>query len=431
MGGQATSRDSVMKICLVTNVVSPHLMPFAHAVVNLIGSDNFRYVATVSDYEERKALGWVDKSRPDWVLELGSDEAARLEAAYWSANADVVLSGLRDFTLFEQRAFAGRLTFYMSERWFKPPLNMTRLFHLKYLAMAIRICRLLALPSFYYLPIGVHAENDMKRLVKLLAGKMQLDRIRSKMLLWGYFVERSNSCEPRRYSPNKQIHLPDTTSSSRMTTNSDGASHGAYGHRMCVLWVGRMLKWKHVDTLIEATRVLNATGRAVTLKLVGYGPEEVALRKLAQQQPVVFMQPVPIDNVRGMMRDSDVYVLPSDGGEGWGAVVGEAMEERCAVIATRASGSGATLVKDGENGLLFEACDVEGLVRCLCQLYDDRAYCRRLADAGYETMRSGWCPEVAADRFLATCIALLREHANAAYDKGPLRIASSVCTLRI
>ena len=44
------------------------------------------------------------------------------------------------------------------------------------------------------------------------------------------------------------------------------------------------------------------------------------------------------------MRAHDVYVLSSDGGEGWGAVVNEALEEGMEVFGTTAAGSSATIL---------------------------------------------------------------------------------------
>jgi glycosyltransferase involved in cell wall biosynthesis len=44
------------------------------------------------------------------------------------------------------------------------------------------------------------------------------------------------------------------------------------------------------------------------------------------------------------MREHDVYVLASNGYEGWGAVVSEALEEGMKVIGTYEAGSSATIL---------------------------------------------------------------------------------------
>jgi glycosyltransferase involved in cell wall biosynthesis len=54
------------------------------------------------------------------------------------------------------------------------------------------------------------------------------------------------------------------------------------------------------------------------------------------------------------MREHDVYVLSSNGYEGWGAVVSEALEEGMAVIGTHEAGSSATILPESN---LFHAGD--------------------------------------------------------------------------
>jgi glycosyltransferase involved in cell wall biosynthesis len=120
------------------------------------------------------------------------------------------------------------------------------------------------------------------------------------------------------------------------------------------------------------------------------------------------------------MHQSDVYVLPSDGGEGWGAVLNEAMEEGCAVIATRECGSGETMIKDGENGLLFNAGDVNGLVRCLTRLQDDPELRSKVSASGRKTVVQLWNPEIAAERLLSVCDALLYGRKVPSFTDGPM-----------
>ena len=77
--------------------------------------------------------------------------------------------------------------------------------------------------------------------------------------------------------------------------------------------------------------------------------------------------PVPIAEVRKLMREHDVYVLSSNGYEGWGAVVSEALEEGMVVIGTHEAGSSATILPES---CLFYAGDWRALARLL--LCDDK-----------------------------------------------------------
>jgi glycosyltransferase involved in cell wall biosynthesis len=69
---------------------------------------------------------------------------------------------------------------------------------------------------------------------------------------------------------------------------------------------------------------------------------------------IKFHSPVPINEVRKLMREHDVYVLSSNGYEGWGAVVSEALEEGMSVIGTYEAGSSATILPESN---LFHAGD--------------------------------------------------------------------------
>ena len=133
-----------------------------------------------------------------------------------------------------------------------------------------------------------------------------------------------------------------------------------------VLWVGRMLGLKRVDTIIRAvTRANEALGaRDIVLTLVGDGPEKSALQTLARKldAPVEFRDSVSIAQVRELMRTHDLYVLASNGHEGWGAVVSEALEEGMLCVGTREAGSSATILPATH---LFKAGDVKALARLI------------------------------------------------------------------
>jgi glycosyltransferase involved in cell wall biosynthesis len=407
--------------------VSPHLIPLAKALAARLSPVNFCYVADEKSHAERLTLGWGENKIPEWVLFSKAEQEGSDVAEKWKHDADAILCGKRELDLFEARCQQGKVTCYMSERWFKPPYGMLRMLHPQYLRMALRFCQLLHSPKFFYLPMGVPAAEDLVRMVNFFSffpkwlfrrSPLTIHECRSKLLLWGYFVEPSS-------------HAP---------------MHARKSERLRVLWVGRMLNWKRVDTLIKAVGALLKEGRNIRLTLVGLGPEEPRLRKLAEsinnqqsafgnatindpmnsrtnELPVITIYPpVPIVQVRDLMRQSDVYVLPSDGGEGWGAVVNEAMEEGCVVVASRECGSGATMIEQGQNGLLFKAGSIRELIAWLGRLCDETDFREQLAQGGLKTMRTLWNPDVAAERLVSVCEAARDGRETPHYDKGPLRV---------
>ena len=350
-----------MRMALYTNTISPHQLPLAKELARQAGEGNFRYVYTEVMDEDHGALGWT-LDVPDWCVHAGDDAAQE-----WLEDAEVMLSGLRCFDLFERRAKKGLKNFYMTERWFKPPLGVWRLLHPKYFGYARRLCRLLESGAVVGLPIGIHAARDMARLCGLLHGdlkclfraprpdfeRMPLGRIRlkdggnakkyclDKMRMWGYFVEKGRGKSEERRDESQTR----------------------------VLWVGRMLGLKRVDTIIRAVGEVIArstcSGRLnIALDIYGSGPEEKRLKKFAAKYGdlIKFYPPVPIEQVRKLMREHDVYVLASNAYEGWGAVVSEALEEGMKVIGTYEAGSSATILPEK---CLSHAGDWRRLMRIL------------------------------------------------------------------
>ena len=168
-----------------------------------------------------------------------------------------------------------------------------------------------------------------------------------KMRLWGYFV-----------APSKDVSCPVQP------------VYKTSPQEIKALWVGRLLNWKRVDTIARAVGEhancmrTDASLPKITLDIYGTGPEEAHLKKIASSYGYVvkFHPPVPVADVRPIMRDHDVYVLASNGYEGWGAVVCEALEEGMKVVGTFEAGSSAAILPDSN---LFHAGDWRSLLRIL------------------------------------------------------------------
>lgn len=360
-----------MNFCLYTNAVSPHQLPLAREIAARIGTDNYRYVYTTPLAEGRRDLGWCEETEA-WILPEWENLAKAREIL---ENADVLMSGVRDFDLFEIRATKGLITIYSSERWFKPPRGAFRLLSPKYFNMARRFVRLLRHSDrFFCYPIGIHAARDMARLCGLMdgdlrclfrapelafenkpggkifsnAGNADLTEKRcclDKMRMWGYFVAGSQS------------QVASAVRESQLTTNDQQPT------TIKVLWVGRLLKLKRVDAIVRAVGELSRR-MSITLDIYGHGPEEARLKLQASAYGDIirFYPSVPIANVRSLMRSHDIYVFGSNGFDGWGAVVSEALEEGMAVVGTFESGASATILP---TDCLFHAGDWRGLVRLL------------------------------------------------------------------
>lgn len=331
-----------MKFVMYQNCVSPHQVPLARELVKMLGEDNFRYVYCDRQRVSRVKLGWSVDAFAPWFVHVESSPG---EARELIENAENLLLMFRDVDLIARRCKKGLRTFYDSERWFKPipvvksrALNVfapgwLRLVRPAYWRMAWRMTRLLKSdPNSFYLPIGVHAARDMR-----LMGVPS-----SKMIPWGYFVAPS------------------------VLGNYPSVNEAPRGQLLKVLCVGRLIELKRFDTVVRAVAMANAGGTQCRLTILGNGPEESRLKSLANRLSVncEFRAPVPIDHVRSIMREHDVLVFSSNGLEGWGAVVSEALEEGIRVAGTYESGAAATILPQSN---LFHAGDEKRLAEILKQ----------------------------------------------------------------
>ncbi|MEG1581349.1 MAG: hypothetical protein RR386_08840, partial [Bacteroidaceae bacterium] len=101
-----------MQIALLTNIISPHQIPLAHALVARVGEQNYRYFYTEKAHAERSNMGW-GTTVPCWCQQTDSPQ----EEAFLS-NVEVLLSEERVLDLFEIRSRKNLQTIYVSERWF-------------------------------------------------------------------------------------------------------------------------------------------------------------------------------------------------------------------------------------------------------------------------------------------------------------------------
>ena len=344
-----------MKCAIFLYCVTPHWVPLCDEILRKLGQDECKVIYLNEISCGRVRIGWnVESARRFYKYSQISDQA-RL----WLETADNLLCEVRDADLFIRRSKKGLKTFYTSERWFKPFLGMARLLHPRFLRVALKIGRLLNRDSnFTYLPVGVHAAEDIFRLMKVLSGDITyLFRRKSlafeakpggiivgtpKMRMWAYYVSSAN--------------------------NQSGVVHQTGGLENCgarkILWIGRLLKLKRVDDLIRAVKCLNGNAPPkFTLDVFGEGPEYCRLSALATGLPYVsFHKPIPNEEARRLMSAYDIYVLSSNSKEGWGAVVSEALEEGMVVFGTKEAGASATQLPIDR---LYPSGDIDALCRLL------------------------------------------------------------------
>jgi glycosyltransferase involved in cell wall biosynthesis len=148
--------------------------------------------------------------------------------------------------------------------------------------------------------------------------------------------------------------------------------------------VGRLVAWKHIDRLIDATGQFDDVG----LVIIGDGPErkhlEEITRKLDLESRIHFAGTKSPQETMALMAACDLFVLNSTY-EGLPHVVLEAMGLGLPVVATAAGGT-PEVVTHGFNGLLIAPLDDQALRGALSKLLFDTGERQRLAIGGRETL---------------------------------------------
>jgi len=93
--------------------------------------------------------------------------------------------------------------------------------------------------------------------------------------------------------------------------------------------------------------------------------------------------------------DINILATPK---ETFGLVVIEAMMNKVCMIATNKGGP-LEIIDNGKDGLLFDRTS-EDLAAKIKWLYKDRAYTKRMAEAGYKTAKEKFDAEVQLEKLL-------------------------------
>lgn len=203
--------------------------------------------------------------------------------------------------------------------------------------------------------------------------------------------------------PREKIFLtynsPDTTliAETRQKLKNEGVSTA---NPKKILHVGRLVKWKRVDLLIEAISQLVDRNGSIELHIIGTGPEEQNLKEMAQIKAAGAIKFLGgIYNPEQLAREflsSSIYVLAGMGG----LSINEAMAYGKPVICSRCDGTERDLITDGFNGTFFKEGDVADLTSKIELLLNDPVLCRTMGKNSLSIIEDRINLETVTQRFM-------------------------------
>lgn len=172
-----------------------------------------------------------------------------------------------------------------------------------------------------------------------------------------------------------------------------------HGKEKVVLFVGRFIREKRGDLLIEAFKALQVEFREWKLVMVGSGNQDGNWKKAAGElngKGILFTGRLFGTELSSWYQKASIFVLPSDS-EPWGLVTNEAMQNNCACVVSSACGTVPDLINPGVTGFVFERGSVKSLEIELRKLMENESYRLEIADAGFDHV-AHFSPEVYAER---------------------------------
>ncbi len=379
-----------MKIVFLSNYFNHHQKAVCDCLYKKLGND-FVFISTSTMREERRKLGYSDSFFPEYVLLSYLDEEKTKKAAELIDNADAVIIGSAPEDLLNNRKKNKKIIFRYSERPLKNGFQIWK--------YPIRFWKW-------------HKSNPKNVPIYMLCASAytvldysKFGLFKNRSFKWGYFPE----C--KRYNNLNELFQKKDTKK--------------------ILWCGRFLDWKHPDDVLKVALRLKKEGYCFHIDMVGTGEMESFLKEYSADNGlddvVSFLGSMKPSEVREHMEKSGIYLFTSDRKEGWGAVLNESMNSGCAVVASHLIGSAPYLLKNNENGIIYQSQNVNMLYEKVKYLLDNPKEQRKYGESAYYTITETWNGENAAERFINLLNGVINKTDNfELYETGPCSKAEIV-----
>lgn len=357
-----------MRVTFVSNYINHHQIPISTVLYEKWGAD-YHFIQTEPMEEERIKQGWNPETDALPYL-LHYDKQPEFCKQLILESDVVIFGGTDEESYISERLEQKRIVIRYSERLYREG---------QWKAVSPRGLRKKYLDHtrhqndpVYLLCTGGYVAHDFE-IVKAYRGK----RFR-----WGYFTR-----------------FEESTAKERAEWKS--------GAEIRIAWAGRFIECKQAKDALKAVKILKDKNYKFKLSMIGGGELQDELHNFVKQNEledyVEFKGFCSPEEVRAYMNRSQIYLFTSDYGEGWGAVVNEAMNSGCAVVASHAVGAAPFLIEHGKNGLIYKSRKVSELAERIEYLLTHPEERQRMGEEAYQTIASEWNPNNAGQALIALC----------------------------
>jgi glycosyltransferase involved in cell wall biosynthesis len=191
----------------------------------------------------------------------------------------------------------------------------------------------------------------------------------------------------------------------------------AHESERILLFVGRLVPEKGLDTLINALPMILAGGVNVKLVVVGEGPQKEMYQRMASdyglREKVLFAGYIDDWTLRALYRVADVTVVPSKF-EPFGIVALEAMAAHCPLVTTSTGGL-SEIVDEGGTGLKVPIDDPPALARAILRIVRDVGFRNYVVENAYRKCLWNYNWDKIAEWTSGVYDAVLYEYTNGAW----------------
>lgn len=335
----------------------------------------YRFIELQKIPNEFIKAGYPDYSFEPFLIKAWQSKKQLLETITLINNADVVIyGGYACHKFVKKRILNNKLTLEYGERIFKR--GILNIFSTKFLKSLYFYYITRKKTNFYKLCAGAFVKNDMDK----------LGLFKNRCLRYGYFPVIKNTINDK--------------------------SKKFLEEKVRIISVARLINWKRIDLGIKMAKKLKEKGYDFTYKIYGSGKLKNKLEKLILKYElsnyVKLAGNLPYEEIQQKMAEADIFVFTSNQREGWGAVLNEAMYNKCAIVAADKIGAVPFLINN-KNGLTFKCGNVRDLTNKVEFLIQNPYVAEQFIENAYQYINEFWNPNAVASSLYNTLQELLYE----------------------